>query len=326
MEIFVGNSQQDPPEYKELILTSSFMTEKEARSEQNPNRIRFFEKSAMVESVAEQQWDLVKIICTQPFNTRKQFGVAFITLYTPDEPTKDDSPPPVVKTAVVTSQEEKPSPATSKSTKKIGKFTFRDSSDEEDDNDDTSPFKKWKMKKDAPKSDFKSQIKSKLEETRKRIRSSSSSSEGGDKNIARSKKKIESRNRSKGLMYESSDDEPNEKLQKKIDKDHELTKSTAVAKSQVKSPSNKFAAFISDDNPSKSSKATPQTKTKTPNKKNMDIPKKEPQYKPFNKLMEDVVFVISGYVNPERGTLRQKALDMGARYKGDWDNSCTHLM
>jgi DNA-repair protein XRCC1 len=122
-------------------------------------------------------------------------------------------------------------------------------------------------------------------------------------------------------MYESDDDEPNEKLQKKIDKDRESLKPTV--KPQVKSPTNKFASFISEDNPStSSSKVTPQrAQPKTPPK-----PKKEPQYKPFDKLMDDVVFVISGYQNPERGTLRQKALDMGARYKGDWDNSCTHLM
>jgi len=48
--------------------------------------------------------------------------------------------------------------------------------------------------------------------------------------------------------------------------------------------------------------------------------------KPFGQLMSDVVFTISGYQNPFRGELRQKAHDMGARYRGDWDNSCTHLI
>jgi len=48
--------------------------------------------------------------------------------------------------------------------------------------------------------------------------------------------------------------------------------------------------------------------------------------KPFSRLMEGVKFVISGYQNPRRSDLRQKALDMGAKYNADWDNTCTHLV
>ena len=46
----------------------------------------------------------------------------------------------------------------------------------------------------------------------------------------------------------------------------------------------------------------------------------------FNKLMKKVVFVMSGYQNPERGQIRDKALEMGATYKPDWTSGCTHLM
>ncbi|BES93514.1 DNA-repair protein xrcc1 [Nesidiocoris tenuis] len=48
--------------------------------------------------------------------------------------------------------------------------------------------------------------------------------------------------------------------------------------------------------------------------------------KPFHQLMADVVFVISGFQNPMRSDLRNAALAMGAKYKADWDNSCTHLV
>ncbi|RWS11850.1 DNA repair protein XRCC1-like protein [Dinothrombium tinctorium] len=47
---------------------------------------------------------------------------------------------------------------------------------------------------------------------------------------------------------------------------------------------------------------------------------------PFSKVMDKVVFVISGIQNPERRELREKALEMGAKYKADWDDSCTHLI
>ena len=46
----------------------------------------------------------------------------------------------------------------------------------------------------------------------------------------------------------------------------------------------------------------------------------------FGNFMKGVHFAISGFQNPLRGEIRQKALDMGARYHGDWNQSCTHLI
>ena len=51
--------------------------------------------------------------------------------------------------------------------------------------------------------------------------------------------------------------------------------------------------------------------------------KKSPE-KAFGSLMRKVVFVMSGYENPERGKIRDKALEMGADYKPNWGRSCTH--
>ncbi|KAL9698348.1 hypothetical protein quinque_001789 [Culex quinquefasciatus] len=47
-------------------------------------------------------------------------------------------------------------------------------------------------------------------------------------------------------------------------------------------------------------------------------------YKSLNNLFEKVVLVISGIQNPERANLRNQALAMGAKYKSDWDSSCTY--
>lgn len=46
----------------------------------------------------------------------------------------------------------------------------------------------------------------------------------------------------------------------------------------------------------------------------------------FNQLMYDVVFVMSGYQNPQRGRLRDHLVAMGAKYRSDWGPGCTHLM
>lgn len=45
-----------------------------------------------------------------------------------------------------------------------------------------------------------------------------------------------------------------------------------------------------------------------------------------SKLLEGVVFVLSGFVNPERATLRSQALEMGAEYRPDWTSDCTLLV
>lgn len=46
----------------------------------------------------------------------------------------------------------------------------------------------------------------------------------------------------------------------------------------------------------------------------------------FSKLLEGVVFVLSGFMNPERSTLRSQALEMGAKYQPDWNPNCTLLV
>lgn len=48
--------------------------------------------------------------------------------------------------------------------------------------------------------------------------------------------------------------------------------------------------------------------------------------KPFNRLLEGDVVVLSGYQNPLRSQLRDKLQAMGAKYKPDWGSSCTHLV
>ncbi|KAF7814308.1 DNA-repair protein XRCC1 [Senna tora] len=48
--------------------------------------------------------------------------------------------------------------------------------------------------------------------------------------------------------------------------------------------------------------------------------------KSFSQLLEGVVFVLSGFVNPERSILRSRALEMGAEYQPDWNSDCTLLV
>lgn len=65
------------------------MSPLEARSGSNPSRVRMFAVDALSKSVADQKWDRVKVVCTQPFNKHVQYGLAFITFHsviTDDKP------------------------------------------------------------------------------------------------------------------------------------------------------------------------------------------------------------------------------------------------
>uniref|UniRef100_A0A069DW05 Putative dna repair protein n=1 Tax=Panstrongylus megistus TaxID=65343 RepID=A0A069DW05_9HEMI len=53
---------------------------------------------------------------------------------------------------------------------------------------------------------------------------------------------------------------------------------------------------------------------------------KKRKERPFGNLMAGVAFVISGYENPLRSELRNKALAMGAKYEANWNRNCTHLI
>lgn len=366
IEVLVANSSEDPAtsDFKEILMSTSFMTITEVKSDLNPNRVRFFPDNILIGSVAKKKWDLVKVVCKQPFNSKIKYGISFITLHTPEEIKTDDSPD---KTSSQTTKAEKVESSQEKK-KTFGKFKLRENSDSDSERskakkENDSPFSRWKSSKssESSKNTIKEQL-TKLEDNRKRIRLMPDSSD----EEAPPPKPKSNRNRTAGLLYLDEDDEPNEKLQKKLDKDNESKekdkKSSKLQrdKSPTKSDPNKFSSFLSGDVPSTSSSSSrskssshssrpssssskhhsPKKSTRNDKENEKKSPRKEKEseqkrssgppkkvtYKPFHKLFEGVNFVFSGYVNPERGTLRQKAIDMGAKYKPDWDSSCTHLM
>eukprot|EP00800_Vazella_pourtalesii_P017878 TRINITY_DN5638_c1_g4_i1.p1 TRINITY_DN5638_c1_g4~~TRINITY_DN5638_c1_g4_i1.p1 ORF type:complete len:503 (-),score=110.42 TRINITY_DN5638_c1_g4_i1:84-1592(-) len=45
-----------------------------------------------------------------------------------------------------------------------------------------------------------------------------------------------------------------------------------------------------------------------------------------SRLLDGVIFALSGYKNPLRGDIRDKATKLGAKYETDWSEKCTHLI
>lgn len=337
VEVFVGNSKVDPIEYREILITSSFMTPQESRESNNPNRVRCFSANALVEDTAKQPWDLVKFVCTQPFNKHVKFGLAFVTLHTPTPELKDSE-----EEIPLSSESVKKSPE--KTTMKFGRFKLKSESEDEDDSttpgrSGTSVFQKWKenrLSASKEKSDMKSKIQSMKENEKKRKRIQYVNSSDSEEDI---KARKPSRNRT-SLLYDEEDDLPNEAMEKKLKIAKEMeekakattskkvsrTPSPVRPRKRSRSPQKATSRRVSrSPSPQSASKKirhdSPKPKAKSPEKRARKV-----GYRPFNRLFDGVVFVISGIQNPERADMRSKALEMGAKYKQDWGRGCTHLM
>ncbi|XP_048238746.1 DNA repair protein XRCC1-like isoform X2 [Haliotis rufescens] len=102
---------------------------------------------------------------------------------------------------------------------------------------------------------------------------------------------------------------------------HDVSSDEEVPVMPVKTPLRKQSSSLTStiSSSSRDEAAPPLKRTKS------EPPKASPA-KAFHKVMEKVVFVMSGYQNPYRGELREKALEMGAKYRPDWGRGCTHLI
>lgn len=282
VEVLVGRSEDPVNDFKVLLVTSSFMSPMESKNSTNINRVRMFGPEKLSKPTMMEKWDLVKIVCTQPFNKSVQFGLSFIKLHSPPEavPEENDNITP----------------------KQIGNFRIRD--DDENELSVGSWFAKRKEKeltvsgaaavRDASSLAAKVlEISSKHDEKFKNLNSKTPV-----------KQKIESNKK-------SPNNNESKHHQSKLTSNNNETKHH-----HIKLKENKEAKINK-----KRKEETEQRKAPTPKKAKLN-----PKDKSLNKIMRKVVFVLSGFQNPFRGELRDKALEMGAKYKGDWEKGCTHLV
>lgn len=319
IEVLVSRSGSDDG-FKTLLVMSSFMTPAEAREGTNPNKVRMFTKEQLCKPECEQKWDKVKIICSQPFNRNVQFGLSFIILHSPGDAVKVNTP-------------------------SLDKFQLKPSGS---DYFVGSLFDKMKQ---GNKTSLSAAVA-----IRESANSPSSSlsrpkfkpqiETNNTNNINDDDFVNKARNRN-AVFYDKSDEEPNEKIDKIIErklqehnekKDKKEKDNKTPIKKQIQEDKEKKVKKENDTKAAVFKKQTPETSSShNKRKKNQDEsprskktklsqPAKVFVRKPFSKLLEGVMLVISGIQNPSRKDLRDMALKMGAKYKPDWDNSCTHLM
>ncbi|KAJ8312880.1 hypothetical protein KUTeg_010253 [Tegillarca granosa] len=267
IEVLVGRaSAVTDQDYQVLLVASSFMTPTESRNGTNRNSVRMFGSDRLSKTTANEKWDRVKIVCTQPFNKKKKIGAFFINPENED----DISSGSVFANRGKLVKAENP-PVT-------GAAAVRAAS---------------RLAEESRSSSYP---------TSRLSSSSSPSTSKPDENKTKTDSTAKPSPSSKRKHALSDDEEPSSSKDSLTPKPSLRKQSTSLSST---------ASSVRDEPPLKKTKSEP--------------PKESPA-KSFRKLMEGVTFVLSGFQNPFRGELRDKAIEMGAMYMPDWKKSCTHLV
>uniref|UniRef100_A0A182JYQ9 BRCT domain-containing protein n=1 Tax=Anopheles christyi TaxID=43041 RepID=A0A182JYQ9_9DIPT len=434
IEVLVARSGPSNPIFTEILLATKFMNAVDSRNSTSTNGVQCFSSSALIPSLAGEKWDLVKIICTQPFNSRVKYGLTFVALHTTTqsiaEKNKNMCLVPEKFQQQIRQEANKSKAAIGLN---FGRFRLREESPDSDDAGYSNIFARWKNKASAAATSSTTAVPSvsalmrdssiTLKTLQKNIPTPGSvrsvakakpkpqafleSDEEEDVKIVNTSVKINRNDES--VLYDAEDHKPSKILNESVIASGALGEErceTGTSKAEAKKPSklndvssSKFKDFLdlagsSNREPKRNEErksfniATPEAgkphsnqpnsekkkppsklfeksrpplsieKQKVPPAKRLSSPLKSPpnnprdtsplmkkprllidlqdnsdtevqkpvQYKPFGKLLENVVLVISGIQNPDRANVRNHALAMGAKYKPDWDASCTHLI
>ncbi|XP_068098074.1 DNA repair protein XRCC1 isoform X3 [Hyperolius riggenbachi] len=288
VEVLVGHSTSvSEQEYEVILGTSSFMSPSESKSGSNLNRTRMFGPDKLVKASAEKRWDRVKIVCTQPYTKNLAYGLSFIRFHSP--PDKDD-----------------PSPSSPKVTK-LGQFKVK----EEENSASMRPgalffSRTTKTEVTPPKAPPTQSYASAA------LHASGSAESSNDKPITKTPPssttpKEPSSGKRKYEFNKESSSRPSSKV------------SPSGSKESSSQPAPKKVKVEAQPSP-------PAKKTPTPEKPAKRKTPSSSQAMDLHQLLQGTVFVLSGFQNPFRSDLRDKALEMGAKYRPDWTPDSTHLI
>ncbi|KAK3590492.1 hypothetical protein CHS0354_015481 [Potamilus streckersoni] len=286
VEVLVGRSTATEKDFQVLLVTSAFMSPLDSRSGTNRTSVRMFGPDQLCKETANEKWDSIKVVCTQPFNKTSTYGLSFIKFMSPSDPKEKGEPVQ----------------------KKLGFFIVKGDGDSDDITTGSLFASRGKSEMTAEPAKHitgaaAARTASRLAEEKK---SAASPYTYTAKTVETKPSPTQNREKRK---HEISDDEEQEERKEK--------KQVGTPKPSLRKQSTSLSSSASS---TKDESHTPQLK------KSKSEPVKASPAKKFGELMKKVVFVLSGFQNPFRGELRDKALEMGALYKPDWEKGCTHLV
>ncbi|XP_047646409.1 DNA repair protein XRCC1 isoform X5 [Phacochoerus africanus] len=308
VEVLVGSSAGGAGEqdYEVLLVTSSFMSPSESRSGSNPNRVRIFGPDKLVRAAAEKRWDRVKIVCSQPYSKVLEdapYGLSFIRFHSP--PDKDEAE------------------ASSQKVTRLGQFRVK----EEDES--TSSLRPGalffsRINRTPPVAASDPAGPSYAAAT---LQASSAASSVSLASRAAGSASRAAGSTSKPLPPPQPQESP--KGKRKLDLSQEAKKTPSKPSAQPSPPALKRPKLPAAPRTPATAPLPAPARGAAPGKPRGEgaeprAPRAGPQE--LGKILQGVVVVLSGFQNPFRSELRDKALELGAKYRPDWTPDCTHLI
>ncbi|XP_040110016.1 DNA repair protein XRCC1 [Oryx dammah] len=292
VEVLVGSSAGGAGEqdYEVLLVTSSFMSPAESRSGSNSNRVRIFGPDKLVRAAAEKRWDRVKIVCSQPYSKDAPYGLSFVRFHSP--PDKDEAE------------------ASSQKVTKLGQFRVKE---EDESASSLKPGALFfsRINKTPPVAASDPAGPSYAAATLQASSTASSASPAS---------------KAAGSAFKRQE---SPKGKRKLDLNQEEKKTLSKPSAQPSVPALKRPKLPAPHR----TPATPPTPAPgrgvAPEKlRGEGAEPKAPRAGPqeLGKILQGVVVVLSGFQNPFRSELRDKALELGAKYRPDWTPDSTHLI
>ncbi|XP_055002332.1 DNA repair protein XRCC1 isoform X1 [Sorex araneus] len=297
VEVLVGSSAGGSGEqdYEVLLVTSSFMSPSESRSGSNLNRVRIFGPDKLVRAAAEKRWDRVKIVCSQPYSKDSPYGLSFVRFHSPPDKDEPEASPQKVT--------------------KLGQFRVK----EEDEGANSL----------RPGALFFSRIN-------KTAPTAATATDPAGPSYAAATLQASSPSSSASLASTAvgSTSKPQEspKKKRKLDLNQEERKPTSKPSAAPPAPSalapKKPKLSPSPRTPATTPVSAPARGTVPVKPRGEGTEPKAPRVGPqeLGKILQGVVVVLSGFQNPFRSELRDKALELGAKYRPDWTPDSTHLI
>ncbi|XP_077192922.1 DNA repair protein XRCC1 [Paroedura picta] len=294
VEVLVGSSAScSEQNYEVLLVTSSFLSPSESKSGTNLNRVRMFGPDKLVKATAEKKWDRVKIVCTQPYSKSLAYGLSFVRFHSPPE------------------NNEIHSKTSSSKVTKLGQFKVKD-----EDGNSTSL---------KPGALFFSRAS-------KPLTSPSKASQNNQPSPSYASASLQTSVSSASDLTPSAAEKPPSQAPPKeptpVKRKFEFSKeNTGLSVAPKKTdPDTPRPAHPPPKKHKVSPSAPPPPKTSPSKKPPQAQPSEGSSEGPFQHLLQGTVFVLSGFQNPFRSELRDKALEMGAKYRPDWTPDSTHLI
>ncbi|KAA0184964.1 X-ray repair complementing defective repair in Chinese hamster cells 1, partial [Fasciolopsis buskii] len=269
-----------------FLPCSSFMSPADAKNENNLFRVRVFSGDQLYDVAAKQKWDIFRIVCTQPFNKTLPYGISFISFHT-------------------SGAKEAPSPNC------VNENSGDLATNDEETDEGSSEFlpgalfqaSKSKSLESNPTTPAPRPAVTVTEKLR-------AAQQGFLKNLLESSVASNTSGSTKPTVPFIPKDAPETKPVSP--KPHHISTERSNPKSAKRSePSGKQKSPLTPNAPSGSN--PPKTKEKIDSRRR-------------RRPLAGVIFTLSGYQNPLRSDLRQKAVQLGAQYRQDWGPDCTHLM